>query len=143
VLERSLDGEQQRIEVHRLGDIVGRPRPHRFDGRAHLRRRRHHDHRHVVAAAAQLGQQLHAVHDGHVEVRDDHVGRQLREPLQRGLPIGCTVDLIPFAAEQSAERRSGAGVIVHHEGANLGFSHAVASSHIWSFSRQPQPAVIG
>jgi hypothetical protein len=70
------------LEVHRLGEVVGGPAPHRLHRRLHRPLRGHQDHL-GGGAAGHVAEQLQPAAVGQVHVHEEDVGRPLGEELAR------------------------------------------------------------
>ena len=94
--QRPLEGQQDLVEVERLGQVVVGPAAHRLDRGGRAAEGGDDDHRQVGERRPELGEHLQAVAAGHLEVEEHGVGlrrvrsgpgpRRRRPPRGRGSP---------------------------------------------------------
>jgi len=82
VIERALQRDDERVELHRLGQIVVGARPHRFDRGVVGTHARQHDGEQVGVAHAQLVAELDARQPRHLDVRDDDIDIVVPHPFE-------------------------------------------------------------
>src|ERR1051325_7274744 len=102
VVERSLDGQAQLIQLEWLLQVVERALLHRLDGRLDRAKTGDHDRHRGRVERARLLHNLHPVRAVLVEVQvgDDEVGRGGLERLERSGAVGEADDLVALFADQ-------------------------------------------
>jgi hypothetical protein len=125
-LERTFDGELERIDIDRLREVVLGTGAHGGDRRAHLGEGRHDDDGELAILFFQFPKKLDPAHGWHLEVRHHHVGRMLASDVERARPVLCAVDHVAVQLEQSHEACPATRLVVDYEDTAraLGSHHA-------------------
>ncbi len=105
---------QQLAQPEGLGDVVVRAQIEAANDIRFLLFGGDHDHR-DARFAAQVADELVAVHVGHHDVQQDQVGVGLVEDLQRLAPVGGGQHLEILAAEKIAQQHLHVACIIHHQ----------------------------
>ena len=106
-------------DVDRLGEVVAGAGAHGADGGLDLAERGHHDDRQVRIALAKLGQQLQAVHPGHLEVREHQVGREVRHLAERLEAVGGRLDDVALVRSSSMSARARVDLVVDDQNSSF------------------------
>ena len=131
-LERALERHRERIEVDGLGQEVGGARPHGVHGRGNVAEGGDHDDGEVGVSVAEGAQELDPVHLGHLEIRDDDVGRQVVGYVQRVSTALRRLDAVAVLLEELLEPLSRRALVVDHQHARSAGSlrHHLESSSL-------------
>ena len=101
--------------VDGLGDVVVRTQAHRLDGGLDGALRGEHDHHHARLQLLDAGEQLHAVHAWHLQVRDHDAGRPLAHTIQAFSAVGGTLGAKAPRRHQLSQPRAGVGFVFHDQ----------------------------
>ena len=115
--EARVDPGSQDHRIERLRKVVVRADLDTTDDAVDLVDRRDHDHRDVVSIGHLLEppEYRHTVEPRHHDVEQDHIGRLLREQLQRLGAILGGADVVPILLEQANEQLAANRVVVRNE----------------------------
>ena len=111
-LQRSFHRELELLRLHRLRDVVDRPRLDRGDRVLDARVLGEHDERHVVAFALQQRQELEPRQPQHAVVGDDEIDVLPGEYLQRLDDVRRTCGSVPGADQRVLEKQSDGRLVV-------------------------------
>ena len=115
-LQRRPHRHQHRLGRERLLQELERAQLDGAHGVGELRLAAHHDDRRAPAALAHAGERLEAVGARrHQQIEQDHVGIDLVQLEQRGVPVGRLRDGEPLLAEQRAQHPADVGLVVHEQ----------------------------
>ena len=115
MLQRSLQGERERIHVGRLGDEVVRANPDCGDRRLDAAERGEHRDRHVRVVGDDPLAQLEAVHAGHVHVGHDGIDLGRPDRLERGVGRRSPRDLEAAVRQIGREQPAHVAIVVDDE----------------------------
>jgi hypothetical protein len=113
--EGAVDGDGERVDLDRLGEVVLGAGPHRSHCSADVAERGGHDHGKLRVLLAEFGKELHAVQSRHAQIGDHDVGRALRGQRQGLLTVAGAVHLVAGLLEELLEPAARAGLVVDHE----------------------------
>ena len=113
--QRPLQGQQDLVEVERLGQVVVGPAAHRLDRGGRAAEGGDDDHRQVGQRRPELGQHVQAVAAGHLEVKQHGVGASCGDPRQRLVAVGRLEGMIALGLEQQHEVAADRAVVVGHQ----------------------------
>ena len=107
--------QKQLVQVHRLGQIIIRPRLEAsalvLDG---IPGRHQHNGQQGIAAP-QLTGQLPAVHHGHHHIGDDQVGHHPLDGMEGFLPVGGRDGLVPVQPQKRAHHPLQGKIVLHDQ----------------------------
>src|SRR5690606_10478825 len=115
LLEDTADQHAEFLEVHRLHEVVERAELHGLDGRLHRAVPGEHHKLGLGVFIADVLEQLHAVHLGHLEVRQDQVHGLIAEQQEGLLAIGGEEDLLRLALKGPLEALAGVLFVVYDQ----------------------------
>ena len=115
VRERTLDTEQQLVDLERLGDVVERTAAHRVDRRADRRVAGHQDHRSLWVRGAESLEDAESVDAGHLQIHDRDVERTRFESARRTVPAVERLDRVAVSLERAAHEEPHALFVVGDE----------------------------
>src|SRR4029453_12511952 len=92
------------LDARGLGEVVVGAELHRFHRARYLLEAGGHDHlRRLPALLGQTAQHLDALEPRHLHVEDEHVGRVVAQPLERGLAVTHALHCVPLPRQLAHE----------------------------------------
>ncbi len=142
--DRVAQREQNPVALERFLEEVEGAAAGRFDRGRHVGVAADHQHRHVVAALAQLPQGLEPVHLRHPEVEQHRVRRAVAHDTQGFDARGRLLDAVALELEGHAEAVANRGLVVDDQDRGArGRGHGAKSSNRPRIERGPAPRGTG
>ena len=125
--EGPADRRAELLDVHRLADVVDRPRGDGQHRRVDRPERGHDHHRHLRPALAQPPEELEPVELRHADVEHRQVDRLLGSPRQGAARVGLPDDGRAVAAQHLGEQPARDRIVVDHEEARRAHDSSIGS----------------
>ena len=110
-----LDPHPQLLEVRGLGQVVEGPEAHGLDGGLHVGEAGDDDRLQLGVLLADLGQDVHSVGVGELQVEEHHVPFLAVEGLEGGLAGGADLHVVPRLLEEAGHGEAEGGLVFRHQ----------------------------
>src|SRR4029453_13985187 len=115
------------LDARGLGEVVVGAELHRFHRARYLLEAGGHDHlRRLPALLGQTAQHLDALEPRHLHVEDEHVGRVVAQPLERGLAVTHALHRVPLPRQLAHEELAEVLLVVGDQDTDRG-GHRIGS----------------